>query len=71
MKRNFHEAYRLLEQKLDIIQRLRMQIIDKKIDLGIEINKLKNTNKKLAKEITRHKQIEADLKQKLKHKKTT
>lgn len=65
------EAYRLLEQKLDIIQRLRMQIIDKKMDLGIEINKLKKSNNKLSEELARHKQIEADLKQKLKHKKTT
>ena len=60
------ELHRLLEQKLDVIQRLRMQLIDKKIDDEVEINKLKITNKKLVKEITRHKLAEAELKKKLK-----
>jgi hypothetical protein len=62
------ELHRLLEQKLDIIQRLRMQLIDKKIDDKIEINKLLITNKKLVKEISRHKLAEAELKKKLNHK---
>lgn len=62
------ELHRLLEQKLDIIQRLRMQLIDKKIDLKIEINKLLITNKKLVKEISGHKLADAELKKKLKHK---
>ena len=35
------ELSRLLEKKLDVIQRLRMQLIDRKIDLKVEINKLK------------------------------
>ncbi len=60
------ELHNLLEQKLDIIQRLRMQLIDKKIDLNAEIDKLKISNKKLVKEITRHKLSVAALKQKLK-----
>lgn len=60
------ELHRLLEQKLNIIERLRMQLIDKKIDDELEINKLKITNKKLVKEITKHKLVEAELKQKLK-----
>jgi two-component system, OmpR family, phosphate regulon sensor histidine kinase PhoR len=60
------ELHRLLEQKLDVIQRLRMQLIDKKVDDEVEINKLKITNKKLVKEITKHELTEAELKQKLK-----
>ena len=60
------ELHYSLEQKLDVIQRLRMQLIDSKIDLNAEINKLKITNRKLAKEITRHKLSEAALKRKLK-----
>ena len=67
------ELHRLLEQKLNIIERLRMQLIDKKIDDELEINQLKITNKKLVKEITKHKLVEAELKQKpkLKQKKAT
>jgi two-component system CheB/CheR fusion protein len=60
------ELHRLLEEKLDIIQRLRIELINKKIDDEVEINKLKNTNIKLVKEITKHKLVEAELKQKLK-----
>ena len=63
------ELHSLLEQQLDKVKRLRMQLIDKKIDAEVEINKLKNTNKKLDKEITKHKLVEAELKQKLKQKK--
>jgi two-component system phosphate regulon sensor histidine kinase PhoR len=65
------KLHRSLEQKLDVIQRLRMQLIDKKIDSEIHIKKLKITNNKLVKEITRHKLAEAELKKKLKQKKTT
>jgi hypothetical protein len=46
-----------------------MQLIENKIDSEVEIKKMKSTNKKLVQEITRHKQIETDLRQQLKHKK--
>ena len=65
------KLHRSLEQKLDVIQRLRMQLIDKKIDSEIQIKKLKNMNYKLVKEITRQKLKEAELKKKLKQKKAT
>jgi two-component system CheB/CheR fusion protein len=65
------ELHRLLEEKLDIIQRLRIELINKKIDDEVEINKLKSTNIKLVKEITKHKLTEAELKKKLKQKKAT
>ena len=60
------ELHHLLENKLDVIQRLRMQLIDKKIDNEWEITKLKKTNKNLVKEIAKHKLIEAALKRKQK-----
>jgi two-component system CheB/CheR fusion protein len=60
------ELHSLLEQKLDVIQRLRMQLIDGKIDLKVEMNKLKITNKKLVKEIAKHKHVNAELMRKLK-----
>ena len=59
----------LLEHKLDVMQQLRMQLIDRNIDLIVQINKLKKTNKALVKEIARHKVVEAKLRQKLKLKK--
>jgi len=62
------ELHRLLEKKLDVIQRLRMQLIDKKIVDEVEINKLKITNRNLVKEINKHKLIESELKQRLKQK---
>lgn len=65
------ELSALLEQKLEIIQQLRMQLIEKKIDSDVELKKLKSTNKKLVLEIARYKQIEAGLKPKLKIKKKT
>jgi two-component system CheB/CheR fusion protein len=65
------ELSRLLEKKLDVIQRLRMQLIDVKIDADVEIEKLKKNNKKLVKEIARLKLVENALKQKRKHKKAT
>jgi two-component system CheB/CheR fusion protein len=65
------ELSRLLEKKLDVIQRLRMQLIDKKIDAETEIEKLKKNNKKLVKEIARHKLDETALKLKLKKRKAT
>jgi PAS domain S-box-containing protein len=61
----------LLEQKLEVIQQLRMQLIEKKIDTDVEIKKLKSKNAKLVKEIAKQKQAEADLKLKLKQKKKT
>jgi len=65
------ELSRLLEKKLDVIQRLRMQLVDRAIDLKVEINKFRKTNKKLVKEIAEHKLVETALRQKLKHKKST
>ncbi|MGB8359040.1 MAG: PAS domain-containing protein [Bacteroidales bacterium] len=65
------ELSQLLEKKLDVIQRLRMQLIDRKIDLKVELSKLKITNKNLAKEIIKHKLAEAELKTKLKQEKAT
>ena len=65
------ELSRLLEQKLEVIQQLRMRLIEKKIDSDIEIKKLKNSNKKLVQKIASYKQVEADLKLKLRHKKKT
>jgi len=65
------ELSRLLEKKVDVIQRLRMQLIDKKIDAETEIEKLKKNNKKLVKEIARHKLDETALKRKLKKRKAT
>jgi two-component system phosphate regulon sensor histidine kinase PhoR len=58
------ELHNSIEKQLDIIQRLRMDLIDKQIDAKVEINKLKNTIKKLVKEITKHKMVEAELRQK-------
>jgi two-component system, OmpR family, phosphate regulon sensor histidine kinase PhoR len=60
------ELHHLLEQHLDKIQGLRIELINKKIDDEIEINNLKNANIKQVKEITKHKLVEAELKQKLK-----
>lgn len=65
------ELSQLLEKKLDVIQRLRMQLVDRAIDLKVEINKFRQTNKKLVKEIAKHKLVETASKQKLKHKKAT
>jgi len=65
------ELSHLLEKKLDVIQRLRMQLVDSAIDLKVEINRFRKTNKKLVDEITKHKLAEAALKQQLKHKKAT
>jgi two-component system CheB/CheR fusion protein len=62
------ELHHVLEQKLDVIQRLRMQLIDQKIDDEVEINKLRITNKKLVKGITKLELAEAELKLKLKQK---
>jgi len=60
----------LLEKKLDVIQRLRMQLIDEKIDAEVALNNLRITNKKLAKGITKYELIIAELKLKLKQKQT-
>lgn len=61
----------LLEQKLEVIQQLRMQLIEKNIDTDVELKKLKRSNTKMVQEIAKHKQIAADQKLKLKQKKKT
>lgn len=58
------ELSHLLEEKLDVIQQLRMQLIEKKIDSETEIKELKSKNKKLVKEIEKHKKVVAGLRQK-------
>jgi hypothetical protein len=58
----------VLEKKLDVIQRLRMQLIDEKIDAEVAINNLRITNKKLAKGITKYELVIPKLKLKLKQK---
>ena len=63
------ELHQKLELKLDVIQRLRMQLIDKKIESEEQIRKLKIKNNKLVEEIYRNKLAEAELKKKLKQKK--
>jgi len=60
------ELHHVLEKKLTVIQQLRMQLIDKKIDNEVEITKIKKMNKKLVKEIAKHKLIEAEIKLKQK-----
>jgi hypothetical protein len=61
--------HRFLEQKVDIIQRLRMQLIDRKIELKAEVDKLKISNNKLAKEIAKHKLVKEGSKPKPRRKK--
>jgi len=61
----------LLEQKLNLIQQLRMQLIERKIETEVEIKKLNRTNSKLVKEVTRHKLAATELKQKQKQKRGT
>lgn len=70
-EKKLRDLSRLLEQKLQIIQQLRMQLIEKKIDTEVEIKKLKSTNKKLGQEIDRNKLVEAGLRQKLQDKQLT
>jgi PAS domain S-box-containing protein len=53
-----------IEKKLDVIQRLRMQLIDKKIDDELEMTTLKKTNKDLAREIVKYKRTIRESKQK-------
>jgi PAS domain S-box-containing protein len=65
------ELASLLDQKFEVIKQLRMRLIEKKIDADVEIKKLKNTNKKLVQKIARYKQVESDLKLKLRQKKKT
>jgi len=62
------ELHNLLEKKLDVIQRLRIQLIDKKIDDEVAMDNLRITNKKLAKGISKYEQVVAELKLKLKQK---
>jgi len=68
-EKKLRELSLLLEQKLGVIQQLRMQLIDKKIDAEVEIKKLKSTNKKLVQEIARHKQLEAGFRQQIEQRK--
>ena len=70
-KKKLLEFSELLEQKLGVIQQLRMRLIEKKIDSDVEIRKLKSANKKLAEKIDWHKQAQKELKLKLKKKKRT
>lgn len=70
-EKKLRELSRLLEKKLDVINQLRMQLIERKIDTDVEIKKLKSSNKKLVQEIASHKQVEAGLRQKMKHQKGT
>jgi PAS fold len=70
-EKKLRDLTRLLEQKLEIIQQLRMQLIEKKIDSDVEIKKLKSSNKKLIQEITSHKRVEAGLRQNLKNRQRT
>jgi two-component system phosphate regulon sensor histidine kinase PhoR len=65
------ELQSLLERRLGLIERLRMQLIDKKIDDETELNKIKIANKKLVKEIAKRKYIEEELRIKLNKKKVT
>lgn len=55
-----------LEEKLNIIQQLRMQLIEKNIDSEAEIRALKDTNKKLVQEIGRNHGMTDDFQQKTK-----
>ncbi len=62
------ELSSLLERKLDLIQQLRLQLIEKKIQADVELEKLNRANRKLVREVARHKLAETVLKQKLKQK---
>jgi PAS domain S-box-containing protein len=62
------DLHQILEKKLDVIQRLRMQLIEKKIDDESEIVKITAINKKLVKELAKYKLMEEQLA--LKEKKT-
>lgn len=64
------ELHRILEQNLDQIKDLRIDLINAKFEANEENRRLKYTNKKLIKEITKHKQIDAELKQSQKLKKS-
>jgi len=67
-EKKLRELSLLLEQKLEVIQQLRMQLIEKKIDTDVDIKKLKSANTKLVHELAKHKRIAAELKLKLKQK---
>lgn len=60
-EKKLFELTLLLKKKLDVIQRLRMHLIDKRIDADIEIKKLKISNKRLTVEIARLKLNKAEL----------
>jgi len=50
-EKKLRELHLEVEKKLDVIQRLRLQLIDKKIDNESEITKIKKANKELVLEI--------------------
>jgi two-component system CheB/CheR fusion protein len=54
------ELHSLLDNRLGLIERLPLHLIDKKNDDENKINKIKIANKKLVKEIARHKYIEEE-----------
>jgi hypothetical protein len=60
------KLHRLLEQRFDEIKKLRINLINANIVEKAGNIELAKTNKKLVKEIAKHKLIEAELKQKLK-----
>jgi two-component system CheB/CheR fusion protein len=60
------KLHRLLEKHLDQLKDLRIDLINTKIEAEQATIKLKITNKRLVKEITKHKLVERKLKQKQK-----
>ena len=62
------EAQRLLKQNLAQIKDLRIDLINAKIDSGVAIKNLMNSNKNLNKLISKQKVVEAEMKQELKAK---
>lgn len=63
------ELQRLLEEHLDQVKGLRIDLVNANVETEAAINKLKDTNKKLVKDISGYKHAEAGLKQKKKSKK--
>jgi PAS domain S-box-containing protein len=59
------ELHRLLKRQMEQLLDLRIDLINAKIDINTENSKLKNTNKKMAKEITRVKLENEGLKKKV------
>jgi PAS domain S-box-containing protein len=59
------ELHRLLKQQLEQLQDLRIDLINTKIEVNTENNKLKDTNKKLVREITKLRQEKEEIKHKV------